>query len=47
MTQLAPAAVGMAIDEIDTPALVVDLAAYENNLARMAERCPPRRPLCG
>ena len=38
MTQLAPAAVGMAIDEIDTPALVVDLAAYERNLARMAER---------
>ncbi len=38
MTQPVPAAVGMAIDEIDTPALVVDLAAYERNLARMAER---------
>ncbi|MCH8912189.1 MAG: amidohydrolase family protein [Planctomycetes bacterium] len=38
MTQLAPAAVGMAIDEIETPALIVDLAAYERNLARMAER---------
>ena len=38
MTQLAPAETGMALDEIDTPALVVDLDAYEHNLATMAER---------
>ncbi len=31
-----PADVGMAADEIDTPALVVDLDAYERNLDRMA-----------
>ena len=38
MTQARPAEVGMTIDEIDTPALVVDLAAYERNLARLAGR---------
>lgn len=31
-----PAAVGMAIEEVDTPALLVDLDALEYNLARMA-----------
>ena len=31
-----PAAVGTPVDEIDTPALVVDLDAYPRNLARMA-----------
>ena len=31
-----PAAVGQAADQIDTPALVVDLDAYERNLDRMA-----------
>ena len=33
---------GMSVDQIDTPALVVDLAAYERNLARMAERLEGR-----
>ncbi|MEE8454704.1 MAG: DSD1 family PLP-dependent enzyme, partial [Limibaculum sp.] len=32
-----PAAPGMGIDAIDTPALVVDLDAFERNLVRMAD----------
>jgi D-serine deaminase-like pyridoxal phosphate-dependent protein len=36
MTTRAPAAVGMAVAEIDTPALVVELEAYEHNLDLMA-----------
>ena len=32
-----PAAVGMALAEIDTPALVIDLDAFERNLQRMAD----------
>ena len=36
MTTRPPADVGMSIAEIDTPALVVDLDAYERNLDRMA-----------
>ena len=31
-----PADIGMPVDEIDTPALVVDLDAFERNLAKMA-----------
>jgi 3-hydroxy-D-aspartate aldolase len=31
-----PAAVGMPIEEVDTPALLVDLDAFEDNLLRMA-----------
>jgi 3-hydroxy-D-aspartate aldolase len=37
MTQPVPAAIGDAIDAIDTPALLLDLDAFEANLARMAE----------
>ena len=33
----APAVVGMAIEEVDTPALLVDLDAFERNLQRMAD----------
>jgi 3-hydroxy-D-aspartate aldolase len=33
----APASVGIPLDEVDTPALVVDLDALEGNIARMAE----------
>ncbi|MDX1425551.1 MAG: alanine racemase, partial [Kiloniellales bacterium] len=36
MPQACPAAVGQTLDEIETPALVVDLDAYERNLDRMA-----------
>ncbi len=32
-----PAAVGMAMQEVDTPALIVDLDAFERNLQRMAD----------
>jgi D-serine deaminase-like pyridoxal phosphate-dependent protein len=37
MTTRPPADVGMPVGDIDTPALVVDLDAYERNLDRMAE----------
>jgi 3-hydroxy-D-aspartate aldolase len=36
MTQPCPAAEGMTVDAIETPALVVDLDTYERNLDRMA-----------
>ena len=35
MLQPAPATPGMPVDEIDTPALVLDLDAFEHNLATM------------
>jgi 3-hydroxy-D-aspartate aldolase len=34
--QLPPAVIGTPLDEIDTPALVVDLDAFDRNLAKMA-----------
>ncbi|HPF46320.1 MAG TPA: DSD1 family PLP-dependent enzyme [Emcibacteraceae bacterium] len=37
MVQRPPAEIGMTIDEIDTPALVVDLDIYERNLDKMAK----------
>ena len=36
MTTRPPADVGMSVADIDTPALVVDLDAYEHNLDLMA-----------
>jgi len=45
MAIAAPASVGTPLDDIDTPALVVDLDALEGNIARMAqamERSPAR-----
>lgn len=33
----APATVGMAVEEVDTPALLVDLDGFERNLQRMAD----------
>src|SRR5438128_6867992 len=38
MTQHPPAEIGMPLDEVDTPALVVDLDAFERNLRRLPER---------
>lgn len=38
MSATPPAQVGMVINEIDTPALFVELDAYERNLDRMAKR---------
>ncbi len=37
MTTRPPADVGARLDEVDTPALVLDLDAFERNLARLAE----------
>jgi len=36
MTTRPPAEIGMPLDEVDTPALLLDLEAFERNLARMA-----------
>ncbi len=36
MTAIPPAAVGMALEEVDTPALLIDLDAFERNLRRLA-----------
>jgi D-serine deaminase-like pyridoxal phosphate-dependent protein len=36
MSMKPPAAIGMTLAEIDTPALIIDLDAFERNLARMA-----------
>ena len=33
-----PAEIGMSLDEVDTPALIVDLDAFERNLRRLADR---------
>jgi D-serine deaminase-like pyridoxal phosphate-dependent protein len=38
MTTRPPAEIGMPLDEVDTPALVIDLDAFERNLARLPER---------
>jgi len=40
--QPAPAAVGIALEEVDTPALVLDLEVFEANLGRMREAAPGR-----
>ena len=36
MTQPPPARIGQSLDEVDTPAMIVDLDAFERNLDRMA-----------
>src|SRR3978361_234412 len=41
MMQVPPAVPGMREDEIDTPALVIDLAAFEANLDTMAALLAP------
>ncbi|HUI34989.1 MAG TPA: alanine racemase, partial [Stellaceae bacterium] len=38
MTTRPPAEIGMSLDEVDTPALIVDLDAFERNLRRLPER---------
>lgn len=38
MSKLPPARPGMSLAEIDTPALLIDLDAFERNLERMAQR---------
>ena len=38
MTTRPPAEIGMPLDEVDTPALVIDLDAFERNLRGLPER---------
>jgi D-serine deaminase-like pyridoxal phosphate-dependent protein len=38
MTTRPPAEIGMPLDEVDTPALMIDLDAFERNLHRLADR---------
>ncbi|HEU0157655.1 MAG TPA: DSD1 family PLP-dependent enzyme [Stellaceae bacterium] len=38
MTTRPPAEIGMSLDEVDTPALIIDLDAFERNLSRLPER---------
>jgi len=42
MTMRPPAEIGMPLDEVDTPALVIDLDAFERNLRRLAEQIAGR-----
>ncbi len=37
MTQIPPAQIGMPLDAVDTPALLVDLDAFDRNVARLAQ----------
>ena len=37
MTTAAPAVVGMRLEDVDTPALILDLDAFETNLKRLAD----------
>ncbi len=38
MTIRPPAEIGMPLDEVDTPALIIDLDTFERNLARLPQR---------
>jgi 3-hydroxy-D-aspartate aldolase len=38
MTTRPPAEIGMSLDEVDTPSLLIDLDAFERNLRRLADR---------
>jgi 3-hydroxy-D-aspartate aldolase len=42
MTTRTPAEAGMRLDEVDTPALILDLDAFETNLKRLNDALPPR-----
>jgi D-serine deaminase-like pyridoxal phosphate-dependent protein len=39
---IAPAIVGMRLEEVDTPALILELDAFESNLRRLADSVPHR-----
>jgi D-serine deaminase-like pyridoxal phosphate-dependent protein len=43
MTTRPPAEIGMPLDEVDTPALIVDLDAFERNLVRLPQRIEGRK----
>src|SRR6185503_8271991 len=38
MRTYPPAEIGMALSDVDTPALIIDLDAFEHNLKRLAEK---------
>src|SRR5712675_3788223 len=38
MTTRPPAEIGMSLDEVDTPALIIDLDSFERNLRGLADR---------
>ncbi|MEO8145527.1 MAG: DSD1 family PLP-dependent enzyme [Betaproteobacteria bacterium] len=42
MTLRAPAEVGMRLEDVDTPALILDLDAFETNLRRLMDAVPGR-----
>src|ERR1051325_11394903 len=42
MNTRPPAEIGMSLAEVDTPALIVDLDAFERNLKRLADRVAGR-----
>src|SRR6476619_4671855 len=42
MTTRPPAEIGMSLDDVDTPALIVNLDAFERNLKRLADRVAAR-----
>ncbi len=42
MTPRPTAEIGMSLDEVDTPALIIDLDAFERNLQRLPERIAGR-----
>jgi 3-hydroxy-D-aspartate aldolase len=42
LTPRPPAEIGMSLDEVDTPALIIDLDAFERNLQRLPERIAGR-----
>jgi D-serine deaminase-like pyridoxal phosphate-dependent protein len=37
MSQVPPAEIGMPVDAVDTPALLIDLDAFDRNVARLAQ----------
>jgi D-serine deaminase-like pyridoxal phosphate-dependent protein len=43
MTTRPPAEIGMPLDEVDTPALVIELDSFERNLRRLPERIAGRQ----
>jgi 3-hydroxy-D-aspartate aldolase len=43
MTTHPPAEIGMPLDEVDTPALIIDLDAFERNLERLPRRIEGRK----
>ena len=47
MTVRPPAEIGMKLDEVDTPALIVDLDAFERNMSSSPTGSAPAGCGCG